>query len=388
MFKEHNMKSEELGPFAYENWMLLLSGKPLQGVWEYPLFTDAHITGEIRDKYGPYQLLNTVPTPPNSGFLAPTMILRVESYLDPDDRMSMESTNTDRFHGGTLSDEIAALISLCMGVRAKAGGATRYFFPEDDPKGRPINWFSYQNPTLIKIKGVPQGIILPQAIGTHNLWQTFLLGHFTEMAASQAIALIRSARLYQDAIWIIESEPELSWVLLVSSIEIAAGHWFQTEYDEIETLKGANPDLVKIIDEKGNEEVMVAVAREFAPYLHSSKKFRDFIINFLPDPPLERPEEEFQVSWKIRDMKQALVKIYDYRSRALHGGIPFPLPMCMPASGLKEEKPFGLATSSYGSVWLTKDTPMLLHIFEYIVRNSLLKWWKSMLSDENGGKSG
>ncbi|MCL4263838.1 MAG: hypothetical protein KJ069_11510 [Anaerolineae bacterium] len=379
------MDSKESGPFVYENWKLFLSGKPLQAVWEYPLFTDAHIIGEIRNKYGPYQLLNTVPNPPDSGNLAPSIILRTQMYTDSADRMSMENTNTERFHGGLLSDEIAALVALCMGIRTQAGGATRYFTPENDPQGQPINWFSDQNPTLVK--RMTRGAILPRALHTHNLEQTHLLGRLTELSASEAIALVRAARLYQDAVWIIESEPELAWLFFVSAIEIAANHWFQAESDAMVTLEEAKPDLVTFLDKAAGQAVAQEIAREFAPYLRSSKKFRDFAINFLPDPLQERPEELFQVSWNTKNMKKALVQIYDYRSRALHGGIPFPLPMCIPASAMKEEKPLGLATSAYGSVWLAKDTPMLLHVFEHIVRHALLNWWESMLSDENDKKA-
>ena len=43
------------------------------------------------------------------------------------------------------------------------------------------------------------------------------------------------------------------------------------------------------------------------------------------------------------------------------------------------EKPFGYATEAYGAIWIAKSTPMLLHTFEYIARNALLKWWESML---------
>jgi hypothetical protein len=31
-----------------------------------------------------------------------------------------------------------------------------------------------------------------------------------------------------------------------------------------------------------------------------------------------------------------------------------------------------------GGVWLAKDTPIQLHTFEYIVRNSIINWWKSL----------
>ena len=63
--------------------------------------------------------------------------------------------------------------------------------------------------------------------------------------------------------------------------------------------------------------------------------------------------------------------------------MPFPAPMCDPPyrhetwQGVAE-KPIGLATSVAGGTWLAKDTPMLLHTFEYIARNALTKWWTSI----------
>jgi len=82
-----------------------------------------------------------------------------------------------------------------------------------------------------------------------------------------------------------------------------------------------------------------------------------------------------------------LRKIYDWRSKALHGGTPFPEPMCNPPFQQKDacfEKPIGLASQTKGATWVAADTPMCLHIFEYIVRHSLLNWWDSMLNkDQN-----
>ena len=87
-------------------------------------------------------------------------------------------------------------------------------------------------------------------------------------------------------------------------------------------------------------------------------------------------------------MRRALEKIYHWRSRALHGGTPFPLPMCMAPrkfnANAYEEKPSGRRATALGGVWIAEDTPMLLNTFEYIVRNALLQWWRSMLSITEG----
>ncbi len=371
------MNPEELGPLAYENWKAFLEGKDRLMVSEYPLFTDAHIVGEVRDKYGPYQLLNTVAAMA-AGESVPAIVLRVGKYVENTTPQRKE-TNFGRYHGGSLSDELAALLSLCMGVRVKAGDETRWFLPDDDPMGKPINLHLHNNPILIK--RAPQNAILPSALGTHNIEHVQLIETLPRLSVSAAIALVRAARLYQDAIWIIESEPQLSWILLVSAIEIAAGQWVAAEYDVMEAFRESCSELVAYLEETAGQEAVERVAQQFGPYLKSSKKFRDFIRNFLPPPPTERPDEIFRVSWAPRNIKDAMVKIYEYRSNALHAGIPFPPSMSM-RFGLKEEKPAaGMSVVGQGGTWLAKDTPMLIHIFEYIVRNSLLKWWGAMITD-------
>jgi len=80
-------------------------------------------------------------------------------------------------------------------------------------------------------------------------------------------------------------------------------------------------------------------------------------------------------------MRVVLKQVYDWRSKALHAGISFPLPMCIPPQeegGSHWEKPIGLGMSTGTAVWRAGDTPILLHAFEYIVRESLLGWWRSL----------
>ena len=44
------------------------------------------------------------------------------------------------------------------------------------------------------------------------------------------------------------------------------------------------------------------------------------------------------------------------------------------------EKPLGLAVGFGGSVWQADELPMLLHVFEYITRESLLRWMHDLES--------
>jgi len=225
-------------------------------------------------------------------------------------------------------------------------------------------------------------LVLPRALGRRSLRETTLIASFPELAPRDAVALVRAARLYQDAIWIAESEPNLSWVMFVSAIETAAGHWRSAADPPVDRLKASKPDLARLLEEAGGEELALKVANQISDYMGATKKFVDFALEFMPEPPIQRPSESFQHPWEQRVMKESLRKIYDWRSRALHSGTPFPFPMCEPPyrdGNEFAEKPMGLATMAGSAVWVIKDTPMLLHTFEYIVRHVLLKWWEAML---------
>jgi hypothetical protein len=200
------------------------------------------------------------------------------------------------------------------------------------------------------------------------------------------MAIVRAARLYQDALWVAESEPALAWVLFVSAVETAAGHW-DIQADSPRTrLQASRPDIEQLLLTKGDDQFVDSVAKLLTDSMGSTRKFRTFLLKFHPDPPSERPHEYYQLLWDEPTLKKAFDVIYRYRSKALHAGTPFPYPMCGPPSNVGRpynEVPEGLATAAYGGIWTRKDVPMLLHLFEYIVRSALLRWWESMLKPES-----
>ena len=68
------------------------------------------------------------------------LVLRVDDH-DPFEaehrRDDWEKAELSSYHGGTLSDEIAALLALALDIRLEAGGITRTFEPSGDPRGVP-----------------------------------------------------------------------------------------------------------------------------------------------------------------------------------------------------------------------------------------------------------
>jgi len=223
----------------------------------------------------------------------------------------------------------------------------------------------------------------------HNLDSTAPFARLLSLTPGQAVALVRAARSYQEAMWIAEGAPETAWLLFVSAVEIAANQWRAEDEDPVGRLRASRTggEVERLLRERGGDdgdEFVAQVAALLADSMGATKKFTDFMMTFLPDPPAERPHEFYQLSWESPDMKKILAKVYGYRSDALHGGIPFPAPMCAAPhqhDGLAAETP-GTAHSALGAVWTKKDLPMLLHTFEYIVRRALLKWWQSMIGQD------
>ena len=135
------------------------------------------------------------------------------------------------------------------------------------------------------------------------------------------------------------------------------------------------------LEDYGDAEHVRKIAEFIAHTLGSTKKFIDFTSHFMPNEPNERPSEEQQISWKMSELKKILRKIYSYRSRFLHDGIPFPNPMLehiFNQDSPPEEIPLTYKLL-YGT-WLKKDIPINLNCFHYITRGVLLNWWKNSLT--------
>jgi hypothetical protein len=146
------------------------------------------------------------------------------------------------------------------------------------------------------------------------------------------------------------------------------------------------PELSDALDEIALDAV-ARVAPHLASLVKSTARFQAFFKTFPPAPPERRPPDGFQFRPWDTGMKKAIGTIYDWRSKALHAGIPFPPPMCDPPYPKNNgwvapcETIPGLAAYTRGGVWTKKQMPFGLHLFEHITRASLLGWWKSLTPD-------
>lgn len=361
-------------PLIYRNWQAFRNGEPEVGASEYPFYTDAEIVGEARDELGPYELINTIAGDKSE---RPSIVLRLSNHIEHFyDDPAYEGD--EHYHGGYRSDAMAALLALVIGARVKSGMMSRSFELEKDPKGRPVAYAmsGRSEPVVPPVGDRP---MLPAVLGKKKIGERGLIKTYPELDQADATALLRAARLYQDGAWIAESEPELTWLMLVAAVESVASHWWRGEEAARETLERSRPDLLGILIERGDDELVEKVAQNMAPRMRATKKFIDFLLEFAPGPPPVRCHEYRRLDWSKSSLKTVFNKVYERRSIALHAGKPFPAPMCRPTERAGDnyaEVP--MISGAYGATWGAEEAPLLLHTFEYIARNAILAWWEEL----------
>lgn len=368
------------GILSFWNFKEYSSSKSPQAITEYSLYTDAHVTGALTEGCEPYVFLNLMAMGKEPGVICESAALRIYWYAT-ENRTYGVKTDTSKYHGGSISDEIAALASLRLGIRLKAGGITRIFDGyTQDPLGRPQAASDFIPQLAVRAKR----LVLPNVIKSANLGDLVDLKALQNINEVQYVSLVRAARLYQDALWIAESEPSLAWLMLVSTIETAANQWSADETSPTEKLRESRPDLAKLLIENGGESLLMQVAEQIVPSLGATQKFIKFCLEFMPPPP-ERPIEWAQIKWTKTSFREILSTLYKYRSDALHGGTPFPEPMCRapellsPEQGIPEKGCLSLAVHTLGASWQSQDLPVNMNTFNYIVNGVLNNWWLSLV---------
>lgn len=368
---------------SQSNWLKfdegILGDHVCYGGSEYPFYSDVDITGEISEGLGPYTLLNALPMRSRN---TAEIVIILRSFIFEDFNCSFRvegelKTNIALYHGGNLAEEIAALTSLALGIRLKAGDANRYF-DGSDPHGRfqALRWRPL--PSLSVGLGRPK-IPMPTSVNLNEVQP--LLSTVPKVKPELYVELVRAARAYQDALWIAETEPHLAWLLFVSAIEIAANARFASSGSPTENLRELKGGLAQLLLDSGGEDLLEKAAADLKDLFGSTKKFLLFCEEFMPAEPPTRPRADWaRIEWKWVSLKKILSKVYALRSKALHAGIPFPPPMCREPdqhgdAGPSERAITSLAVHTMNGSWVPEDAPISLHTFHYFVRGALLNWW-------------
>lgn len=201
---------------------------------------------------------------------------------------------------------------------------------------------------------------------------------------------MRAAHQYADALWLCDADPRTSWIKLFGALEAAADHWdYETQQSVEAQLKRRHPGMYEQLSRKAPEAIPI-VAKSLSRVLGAESKMIDFVLAHAPRPPARRPEIG---RLDFDDLEPVLRVLYDHRSRDLHGGVPFPQPLCgTPVSdngGIPIEVFPALGASSGGASWPAKQLPMFLHTFVYIVGETLRNWWLALpgAKEDNGGNT-
>jgi hypothetical protein len=374
----------EDGPAGWRIWRAMLAGAPYVDGWESLLYADARVVGDATDGLGPFELLSTVAEPLNSA-LAPRIALRVW-WRDPGQAPKVSKTKIKKQGSSWLAldidAEIASLVSLILGGRIRSGGKVRRFSTED-PGGRPM-YAEHSVPlALVPAYRTP---IMPGLTGVQASLAavTNLLARYPYLKAQQAVALVRAARHYANALWVADSDPEQAWLQLVSAVETTAAQWKTTTVDPAIIFADHFPQPAQIISQLDHgEELLTSIAPYFVSLIGATRRFEDFIETFKPDPPYPRPPVGTNTSPRVdwSNLRPVVKTIYQHRSALLHNGTPFPADLCVPPlmiDNVPEEKPLGYSSSVGNVTWSARETPIRLHTFAHLTRGAILNWWAAV----------
>lgn len=385
------------GPHLWINWQAMLSGQEarlssegesilFRPLWqEYALYSDAAVGGEL--ELGPYRLMSTRGGGACVGRVSHQLVVRSADHLGEGspDFGDDEEAEVSGWTGGTLGDQMAALLSLALARRVRCGGVVRQGFAPGDPLGQPTTLW-HRTPVLVEPLRAPMlpGIADNAELGHANK----LLEMYSTLGAEDAAALTRAAGQYADALWWADADPRFAWLKLVSALEAGANgaDLALVDGDPVALLRRHRGHLYGELNRIDPAAVEVT-ARHLARTLGVEAKFLAFTLEHAPEPPASRPQGALV---DFDALEAPLKVIYDLRSRDLHDGIPFPWPLCEPPDAGTDgvyERFAGLAVQSQGGTWPATRLPMYLHTFAHIVGGVLRNWWRALPTADGSATS-
>lgn len=367
-----------MGPASWENIKAFASGEPRHERMYVSLYGVESMTGRL--EIGPFEMASTSDLLGATDDVRPAVRMDIHR-LPPDLVVDGELAKTDAkaYHGGDMSDEVAALLSLSLRARCRTGGRWWSHGIEPDACANPffVDRLEPTSPLASHSRDVLPGLLGAQDVSAAEAH----LRRYSALPGSHALALVKAARQYQLGVWVANEDPNLAWLRLVSAIEVASQTLKMPKVTHLERVQDLLPAFAATLGEL-DPEVAEGIAHTVSSIVGSTRRFLAFFDRFCPEPPMERPAVHDQVDWAA--LPETLKLIYGYRSKALHEGRPFPAPMCEAPrafdSGVGIERPLGLSAAAYNASWMKGEYPMLLAMFEYLVHGALLNWWEHLSS--------
>lgn len=335
---------------------------------EYEVMADSHIVGDL--DYGPYNF--TIWEMHNlKSFIEPEgherklcFRIRHAATSDEDSRLEDSATKRGFYHGGGIPEELVSFASLLLRRRLRLGPLVRF-------DGKPRMWAS---------RG-PGWIDRPLIAGQSNLEDLKKKLPLVERLSPKFHQkFILAARMYHRALLLVEEEPDLAYLNLVSAVEVLCQDTDIGKFklEDLEGYKKIAKLIARVEDQSLRGELEEAL---LAKERFIKKRFVQFVLDHVEEgfwSEDERwPEENRPACGRVQpeDLEHLLKKVYDQRSATLHSGEAFP-PSTYSIYRRREELDTSSSRRQGQRLWERKDyipTPMF---FERLINHVLLTFLK------------
>lgn len=319
---------------------------------EYEVLTDSFTVGELY--FGPYYFTIWEFGMKKDGEKRKLCLRIKEKKIVVDE--SGNIPNKDGFyHGGGIAEEIVALASLALHGRYILGTVVR----DNDKPMIFSTGYGHIDESIVN--------------GRKNISE---LTQFFELVkglkTEYHLKYILAVRLYHQALLVIEDQPDIAYLNLVSSIETLCQD-YPVEKVTLSQIDERLESLVQKIEDKSLREKIAEtiVKRE----KRINKKFVSFIMNYTEDSFWARVDRPEHGRIDPKEFGDILRRIYNERSKYLHTGEPFQKTIFYPPNA-NAEMPLGLATMILGKRWEQNDYIPFPHFFEKLVNHILLSFLK------------
>lgn len=279
--------------------------------------------------------------------------LNLRYEYDPDlFREQWKSASRDAYyHGGGLADEIVSLASLFLRTHLSLGPRVR---SDGNPEWIKHGCSGHIDPGLVRdstdLGELENWFPLVENL-PDELWQPFIL----------------SVRLYHQSIGMIEQNPDLAYLSLVSSVEVLAEEHPIGNVSLSDIDKGLAQAVARVEPEDLRTEIQDRILnREH----FTRRRFRRFVLDHVDELFWERETRPDIGRIEKDELPELLNRIYDQRSRTLHSGEPFPPNIERPPMQGAEISP-SRGMSKGGRRWEPDEFVPHPHFFERLVNHCL-----------------
>ncbi len=341
----------------------LKNGNIDYNTYEYELHVDAWFIGEFIGD--PYEILLW-----ELGLHAEgeerKLILRIKEADSLSSYENYESTRKNAYyHGGGIADEIVALASLFLRRRIKLIHLVRQ---NDVPRIISEKGYRWNDKELVSGETNLQ---------TLSDWFSLI----EDLDEKYHQKFILSARLYHRSILMIEEDPDLAYLSLVSSIEaLCQDHPLKEEPNLSEIYPELDYEIENLITDEQAKNRLRYLFLKKEKFI--SRRFVAFIIDYTDSEFWKYGNRPKYGKIEADELPKYLRNIYAQRSKTLHEGQAFP-PIVLHPRSQNDEICCGLSLMHRGKKWNPSDYIPSIHFFERLVSHVLTNFVKRHQVNKN-----